>query len=294
MSIFIPMPGNQPLAIALAQLLGGSVDVPETRHFPDGETYIRINAEVESEECVIVGSLDRPDDKFLPLAFIADALRDLGARRVGVVAPYLPYLRQDKRFNSGEAITSRTFARLTSEICDWLLTVDPHLHRYSSLAEVYTAQTHVIHAAPLLAKWVSENVENPLIVGPDSESEQWVSEVAQMVDAPYVIMQKTRLGDREVRVSLPDVSAFKDRRPVMLDDIVSSARTMIEACTQFGKMGISGSVCVAVHGLFAEDAYQRLKKVADVVVTSNAVQHETNQIDLAPLLVEGIRTALIS
>src|SRR5690349_24214747 len=123
----------------------GTVDV---RQFPDGEMYLRIEAECAGKSVVLVCTLDRPNDKILPLLFLADAVRALGARRVGLVAPYLAYLRQDRHFRAGEAVTSRTFARLLSGYADWLVTIDPHLHRYNRLNDIYSVPSRVVHAAP--------------------------------------------------------------------------------------------------------------------------------------------------
>src|SRR6185503_12811188 len=122
---------------------------------------------------IILCTLADPDAKFLPLIFAAATARELGAARVGLVAPYLAYMRQDRRFNPGEAVTSRYVAKLISGAFDWLVTVDPHLHRYGALGEIYTIPTRAIHAAPLMSDWIRRNVPDPLIVGPDSESEQW-------------------------------------------------------------------------------------------------------------------------
>ena len=136
-AIFIALPGNDAMAAALAARTGGAVAALETRAFPDGETYLRLHGDVGGKSVAIVCSLDRPDGKFLPLAFTAAMARDLGAGRVGLVAPYLAYMRQDRRFKSGEAVTSGSFARLLSSSVDWLVTVDPHLHRHASLDEIY-------------------------------------------------------------------------------------------------------------------------------------------------------------
>ena len=88
------------------------------------------------------------------LLFAADAARQLGARKVGLVAPYLCYMRQDRSFKPGEAVTSRSFAALLSRACDWLVTVDPHLHRYKSLSEIYAIPARALHAGPAIADWI--------------------------------------------------------------------------------------------------------------------------------------------
>ncbi len=181
--VLIPLPGNETMAQSLAATLDATTGDVEIRRFPDGETYLRLLGDVDGREIMIVCTLDRPDDKILPLLFLAATARELGARAIGLVAPYLAYMRQDRRFNPGEAVTSRQIARLLSDSFDWLATVDQHLHRYSALSEIYRIPTKVVHAAPLISEWIRKNVETPLIIGPDSESEQWVSAVAKEAGA---------------------------------------------------------------------------------------------------------------
>jgi ribose-phosphate pyrophosphokinase len=123
----------------------------------------------------VLCTLHEPNPRFLPLAFITDTLRELGAASVGLVAPYLAYMRQDARFEPGEAITSTSFARLVSRQFDWLVTVDPHLHRWHALADLYAIPAVALQAAPLLAAWIRANVGDAVLIGPDEESEQWVT-----------------------------------------------------------------------------------------------------------------------
>src|SRR6266567_6497008 len=227
--LLIPMPGNEAMAQALALLLGTELGHVELHKFPDAETYIRLPSDVDARQIVIVCTLDRPDDKILTLLFLAATARELGAKTIGLVAPYLAYMRQDRRFNPGEAVTSRQIARLLSDAFDWLATVDPHLHRYSSLSKIYRIPTEVVHAAPLISGWIRANVQAPLIIGPDGESEQWVSAVAKAAGAPYTVLQKVRRGDRDVEISVRDATNLDGQTPVLVDDIISSGRTMIEA-----------------------------------------------------------------
>ena len=177
--IFLPLPGNGKFAVGLAGLLGGEVGRMETRRFPDGETYLRLLSEVAGRDIVLVCTLDRPDTKLVPLLIAADAARELGALSVGLVAPYLAYMRQDQRFQNGEAISSRSFARRISDAVDWLVTADPHLHRYASLGDIYDIRAEAVHAAAPISDWIRTHVERPLIIGPDSESEQWASAIAR-------------------------------------------------------------------------------------------------------------------
>jgi ribose-phosphate pyrophosphokinase len=288
--LVVALPGNEGLGARLAKGLGGQIADAEFRHFPDGESYVRFATPVRDRSVILACTLDRPDEKFLSLSFAAATARELGASRIGLVAPYLAYLRQDKRFKPGEAVTSSLFARMLSSSFDWLVTIDPHLHRLSTLAEVYGILAHTIHAAPLIARWIGDNVSRPLLIGPDAESEQWVAAIAAKCRAPHVVLQKVRRGDRDVEISFPDISPWRDYMPVLIDDIISSARTMIEAVSQLRNQLSNPAVCVGVHGVFAPGAYEGLKAVSSRIVTTNTIPHETNGIDVTSLLLEAIPT----
>lgn len=284
-------PGNEAFAARLRAELGAEALSLEWRRFPDGESYLRFIEDPKGHEVMLVCTLNDPDTKALALLFAARTARELGATRVGLVAPYLAYMRQDRRFHDGEAVTSVHFAALISQAFDWLVTVDPHLHRRASLSEIYPIPNRVVAAAPALASWIAANVSKPLIVGPDAESEQWAGEVAAACGAPQAVMSKTRLGDRRVEIKAPSLSQWKDRTPVLLDDIISSARTMALAARKIREAGLEVPVCVGVHGIFSPDALGALRDAgAARIVTTNTVAHETNAIDVSPLVARAIES----
>jgi ribose-phosphate pyrophosphokinase len=289
----LPVPGAERAAADLAAHLSATLGVVESRRFPDGESYLRLHSDVDQQDVVVVASLRDPDPQALALWFLAQTARDLGAARVGLVAPYLPYMRQDTRFQPGEAITSTTFARFLSQAFDWLVTVDPHLHRRGSLDEIYTVPARAVASAPAIARWVVANVESPVIVGPDSESEQWATDVARRVGCPAIVLSKRRLGDRSVEISVPDAEAHAGRNPVLIDDIISSARTMAMAVRQVRVAFGTAPVCIGVHAVFAPDALQVLQEAgAGQVVTCNTLPHDTNGVDVlgdVAAVVEQIR-----
>ncbi|MGT2503175.1 ribose-phosphate pyrophosphokinase [Bradyrhizobium guangxiense] len=283
-TLFFSMPGNEQLTAQLAGQLDCETGELNTRQFPDGETYLRFTTDLNKRSVAIVCTLAHPNEKIIPLIFAAATAREVGASRVGLVAPYLAYMRQDRRFNPGEAVTSREMAQLISKAFDWMVTVDPHLHRYSDLSEIYSIPTRVVHAAPLVSQWIKANVEKPLIIGPDSESEQWVAAVASEAEAPYSVLEKVRHGDRDVRITLGNLEAWQGRAPVLVDDIISSGRTMVEAVQLLAAKGWPRPVCIAVHGLFADRSDELLIAAGARVVTTNSVSVARSEIDIAPLL----------
>jgi ribose-phosphate pyrophosphokinase len=286
--ILVAMPGNERLAADLAETLRFDLGLVEMRDFPDGETYLRFATAPDQRLVVLVCTLDRPNGKLLPLLFAAATARELGAARVGLVAPYLAYMRQDRRFKPGEAVTSRQVAGLLSNAFDWMVTVDPHLHRYGSLDELYAIPTRVLHAAPLISSWIRTNVSNPLIIGPDGESEQWVAAVANEAGAPYSVLEKLRRGDRHVEIKLRDLGLWRGRTPVLVDDIISTGRTMVEA-VRLLTHGWPSPICIAMHGLFADDSDLLLERAGARVVTTDSVPHRTNAIELRALLTGGVK-----
>lgn len=285
MKILFAYPGAEHLADTLAKRSGCVLGAMKLHRFPDGESLIQIESDIKGREIAILCSLDHPDEKAVPLMFFARTAREFGAKSVVLIAPYLGYMRQDKRFHQGESVTSAIFASFLSENFDSLITVDPHLHRYKSLSEIYTIRAKVVHASDIIADWVAANVENPVVIGPDEESDQWVSMVAKRATVPYCVLTKTRHGDKQVEISVPEVDKYQNHTPVLVDDIISTARTMIETVRHLGRCGMKAPVCIGVHALFAGDALEALKQSGvGRIVSCNTVAHETNAIDVSGLL----------
>lgn len=283
--LFFSLPGNETMARRLSAVLDADYGQLEIRRFPDEELYLRYQNDVTGRSLVLVCTLDRPDEKLIMLYLASAIARELGAAVVGLVAPYLAYMRQDARFHPGEGISSMHVAHLLSGSVDWIVTVDPHLHRFPSLSSVYSVPAEVAHAAPAISAWIRENVASPVVIGPDRESEQWAAEVAGQAGCQFMVLEKIRRGDRDVEVSVPNVSLLKHRTPVLVDDIASTARTMIAAVRHLHILHAQPPVCIAVHPVFAGDAYFSLLAAgATRVVSCNTIVHESNGIDVAGLI----------
>ncbi len=289
MTVVFSFPGFEAIADNLAAKLNFRRGDVIVRHFPDGESYVKLETAVADQDVIIVCGLEHPDHKIMALMFFSHVAREMGARSIGLVAPYLGYMRQDKRFHDGEAITSDIFAAFLSQIVDWLVTIDPHLHRHERLDEIYSIPSRVIHASGLIAAWIRDNINRPVLIGPDMESEQWVSQVAKDAEAPFIILKKIRHGDRDVEVSVPDVEAYNDHTPVLVDDIISTAHTMIETVAHLKAVGMKPPVCIGVHGVFANKAYENLQASGvERIITSNSITHPTNGINIEDIITAAV------
>ena len=283
--VVLSFPADTSLGARIAQALGARLAPVAWRHFPDGESLVTIDPGLEGADVAILASLRGPDALALPLRFAAATTREFGARSVGLIAPYLAYMRQDTRFERGQAVSAPLFARFLEDTFDWLVTVDPHLHRISALNALYRMPVEVVAAAPIVADWIATHVPDAVVIGPDSESRQWVAAVADAAGVPYQVLAKTRRGDTDVEVSLPDREGLAGRTPVLVDDIVSSGRTIIETIGHLARLGVPAPVVVAIHPVFAGEAYTALQAAgATRVISTDTIAHPSNAISMAPSL----------
>jgi ribose-phosphate pyrophosphokinase len=287
MAAFFGMPGNTDLADDLAVHTGLEAGSIETRRFPDGETYVRIQGAAD-DQSFLVCTLARPDKQFLPLTFAARAIRESGAKRLSLIAPYLAYLRQDRQFKEGEAVSSRVFAALVSREFDALVTVDPHLHRYASLGEIYCIPTKVVQTSEMIGAWVRHNVREPVVMGPDKESAQWVEDVARHAACPWAIFRKERHGDRDVTLTSPNLDLFGDCTPVLIDDIISSGATIIGAAKILLDAGLRPGFCIAVHALFDARVSTELASLFEAVLTTDSIPNRFGRFQVAPLIAKAL------
>jgi ribose-phosphate pyrophosphokinase len=280
------------VAAALAQSLGVPLELIERYHFPDGELKLRLPAALPP--CVVLlRGLHQPNEKLVELLIAAPAARELGARRLLLVCPYLAYMRQDMAFLPGEAVSQRHIAGLLARCFDAVLTVDPHLHRTASLQELMPGcQAVVLSAAALLGAWVAQQVSQPLLLGPDDESAPWVREAARACSptAEHGWCVKQRHGDRDVQVTLPPTLNFNGRAVVLIDDVASTGRTLAGAARLALAAG-AVSVDVAVtHALLVGDALAELQAAGiGRVWSTDCVPHASNSISVVPLLAQALR-----
>ncbi|MBI1815118.1 MAG: ribose-phosphate diphosphokinase [Deltaproteobacteria bacterium] len=258
----------------------------EVHRFPDGETLVRVAAPV-ARHAVLVRSLFDPNTKLIETVLAADALRRSGAHTVTLVAPYLPYMRQDAVFRAGEPISQRVIGSLLRRAFDRVLTVEPHLHRTRHLAETFGRGARALSAAPVLAEWLRRAEGDILIVGPDSESEPWVRAIGRAAHRPWVFGSKQRLADRSVRIHFPPLPATT--RAVIVDDIASSGATLAVAARALRRAGIRTVDAIVVHAIFTPGALARIR-AAGVrrIVSCDTVPHPTNRIATAPLLAAAL------
>jgi ribose-phosphate pyrophosphokinase len=279
-------------AQSLARALGLSLHLVSMHRFPDGEGLPRAPSGA-FDQLIIYRSLAHPDAKLLPLLLLADAERRTGVGKLTLVAPYMPYLRQDAVFTPGQPVSRDVIGRLLGGAFDLILTVQPHLHRTRDLAAVFApAQIQAISAADTLAHAIGA-AGDPIIVGPDAESRPWAQSVAARLGAPELLLAKTRLGDRQVQIDVPAAAELTGRRVVLIDDICSTGNTLKVAARALLAAGAARVEIVVVHALIGQDDLEALLAEGVASFTStDSCAHPTNQISLANLLARRLRTEI--
>lgn len=263
---------------------------PIARHrFPDGELKLRLPPELPAR-VVLFRSLVNPNEKLVELLLIARAARELGAKQLSLVTPYLAYMRQDMAFQPGEVVSQRVIGAFLASLFDAVITVDPHLHRIARLDEAI-ALPHAIalSGAPLLGDWIARHRPHALLMGPDSESEQWVAQAAGRHGMEHAVCQKVRHGDHAVEIALPNVDV-RQRAVVLLDDVASSGRTLARATELLLSAGASSVDVAVTHALFAHDALDVIRKAGvGEVWSTDCITHPSNVVSLAPDIARALK-----
>ena len=275
-----------------ARELAEALELPyaevEVHRFPDGENRLRLPERLPPH-VIICRSLQQPNEKLIELLLVSRTARELGAQTLSLVAPYLCYMRQDKAFRPGEAVSQRIIGRFISELFDHLITVDPHLHRVRHLHDSFPMQTALaLSATDLLGEFLLSQREEFILLGPDEESEQWVAAIAQRGNFSFAVASKQRFADRHVVVSLPDMEV-DNRAVVLVDDMISTGHTMIETAQQLFARGAKSVSCLVTHALFGDEVSEALQRAGiQNIWSSDAILHPSNVVALQPLLADAM------
>ncbi len=285
------MPEDLKAAQRLAVQTGIKLSEISIHKFPDGESLVR--APAVAETVIVYCSLNDPNTKLVELGLAASAMRDAGAKRLVLIAPYLCYMRQDIAFHKGEAVAQRFVCALLAQWFDRVITVEPHLHRTKTLATVMPGvETSALSAAALLAGLIQKNdvaAGDILVVGPDAESQSWTSSVASAIGAPFMTLKKVRGGDSNVSVSAGEITVVSGKHIYLVDDVISTGATVSAAATLLKHHGAKRIDVLAVHALFAKtDEEKMLKAGVASVRSTDSVAHATNAVEISPLLAAAL------
>lgn len=286
----------------LAKILSAPFKQVELHQFPDGETKVTLPTKLP-KNIVICRTLNQPNAKLTELIITASAARAQGVEHITLVAPYLCYMRQDIAFHEGEAISQKIIGKLLGDYFDRVITIDPHLHRINNLREaIPTEQAIALHASSAMSAFLQQQFSQPVLIGPDEESEQWVNAIAEPHQWDYAIATKERFGDKNVAVTLGDNSKdTHDKKPnqtvnltnrdiIIVDDIASTGKTLEQAVKQIQQQAPASISIIVTHAFFVDNAIARLNNMGVANIwSSDSVLHNSNAFSIIDTIASQLK-----
>lgn len=289
---------NRPLAEAISAYLQLPLTDASIRRFSDMECFVEIHENVRGEDVFVVQSTSYPaNDNLMELLVMLDALKRGSARRITAVIPYFGYARQDRKSGPRTPISAKLVANLiTSAGADRLLTLDLHAGQIQGFFDIPVDN---LYAQPVFTKDIGDRFDNnhTMVVSPDVGGVVRARAIAKRIDADLAIIDKRRerAGESEVMNIIGDV---KDRRCILIDDIVDSAGTLCNAAQALKDAGAESVSAYVTHGVLSGGAVARVSSspmetlvTTDSIMATEAVRvaHNISQLTIAPLMAEAIR-----
>ena len=272
---------HQRLGVALAQETGAEFCGVIHKRFPDGERYVRVLRSVAGHDVTVVQNTF-PDESIVELLLILEALREAGATSITTVIPYMGYARQERTFQSGEAISARAIARPVGALSDRVFTVSVHTDEVLSFFGCPTQDIDGLQEAVRYLKGFKPG----LVVAPDEGAREWCARAAKELKAPLHVMSKIRVDDRTVETDSGKVKV-KRLTVVILDDIISTGGTIASAARLLKNAGAGQVLAACTHGLFIEDAANRLR-VCDDILSSDTLEGVYTRYSIAPAIAAAL------
>ena len=296
---------SQDLASHVAKELGEKLCYVETKKFPDGERYLRIDGEIE-DEVTVIQSTDYPqDENLMELLFLISNLKDLGAKKVRVVVPYMGYARQEKRFNSGETISAKIVCQLIESAgADEFITFNIH---EDCVLNFFDIPARNISAMPAIAQYLKTNIftdenEKPLIIAPDKGAYGFAQEISQIIGCDCTYLTKVRLGPDKVETKIVDVrcdsesentvnvDSVKGMHAIIIDDIIATGGTIVNAINILKQYGASSVDVCCVHPILTNNGATRIYSAgADKIIGTNSLSSDTSRVSLAKSIADALR-----
>ena len=275
---------SRDLAKEIASILGCGYIEAATVRFPDGECYTRIEQETLDDDVVIVQNT-YPDENLVEMFLLQDAVKNAGAKKITLVIPYFGYARQDRVFKKGEPESAKVMCQLLSRVCDHVITVD--LHKENVL-EAFGCPYTDVKAANAMGDFFRDK-DIDMVFSPDIGAANRAKMVGERMGKPYDHLEKKRLSGTEVVIQ-PASSDVKGKSVLIVDDMISTGGTIMTATTQLKAAGARKVTVACTHGVYVNNALDRLKKSdIDDLLSCNTLMSETSRIPVAGMIADAIR-----
>jgi ribose-phosphate pyrophosphokinase len=288
---------NRPLAEEIAKTLQLPLGDADVSRFSDGEVYVQINENVRGQDVFVIQPTCPPvNDHLMELLVMIDAFKHASARRITAVLPYYGYGRQDRKVQPRVPITAKLVADLlTAAGAQRLLAVDLHAGQIQGFFNIPV--DHLFAAPPVIIDHLAKkDLNDPVLVSPDAGGVERARALAKRLKAGLAIIDKRREGNN-VAQFMHLIGDVKGRDAVIVDDMIDTAGTLIQAVDALRREGANRVLACAVHGVLSGPAITRIKEsiLEEVIITNTVPLTPERQLpkirvlSVAPLLAEAIR-----
>jgi ribose-phosphate pyrophosphokinase len=288
---------NRPLAEEIAQYLHVRLGDAEVSRFSDGEVYVQINENVRGQDVFVIQPTCPPvNDHLMELLVMMDAFKRASARRITAVLPYYGYGRQDRKVMGRVPITAKLVADLiTAAGCHRLLAVDLHAGQIQGFFNIPV--DHLFAAPPVIVDYLAKkDLQDLVLVSPDAGGVERARAIAKRLSAGLAIIDKRRDGPN-VANFMYLIGEVKNKDVVVIDDMIDTAGTLIQAVEAVKREGARRVLACAVHGVLSGPALKRIEEspLEEVIVTNSVplspgkASPKLHVLSVAPLLAEAIR-----
>jgi ribose-phosphate pyrophosphokinase len=254
----------------------------ESKRFPDGECYVRIDEDLRNQDVVVVQTT-YPDPNLVELFILLDAVREMTPKKVTTVVPYFGYARQDKKFKNGEAISARAFVKLINNCTDEFVSVD--IHAPKILGNFTIPYTNVSVMKSFGEFFKDKGVD--LVLAPDKGALDRANIVASVLKCPWDHLEKTRIDGSTVKMAPKAIDA-KGKTVAIVDDIIATGGTIIKATEALKQQGAKKVFAACAHGLYTSNALDRLTPVCDAVYSADTLENPTSKVSAANAIAEHL------
>jgi ribose-phosphate pyrophosphokinase len=288
---------HMPLAQRIAEHLGVELGEIELHTFGNGETYCRFDESIRGADVFLVQTGCEPvDQNLMELLLMIQAAKLASAKRITAVIPWFPYARQDRKAKPREPISARLIADMLQLAgADRVLTMDLHAGQIQGF---FTIPVDHMTSLPLFARHFRDlglHGEGVVSVAPDAGRAKHAVRFAEMIDADFAIMHKTRPAHDVVAVT-EVTGRVRDKIAIIGDDITTTGGTLIAGAQALKEHGAKEVHVFVTHALLSPEGLQKLSEadLAGIVVTDTVPidpiskpEHMT-VLTVAPLLAETI------
>jgi ribose-phosphate pyrophosphokinase len=286
----IPGPASKQLGEKIAELIGVEAVPLVFKTYPDGESYVRLDATIENDDVAIIQTTSPPQDtRLMQLALIADAAKRHGAAKVTAIVPYLAYARQDKVFLKGEAVSIETIARMLKAAgVDSLITVNVH---EAKVLKKFPFPSKTVSAIPLLAEYFKKKgFEKAFALAPD-DGALWLAEEAKTIlggECDYLEKRRDYYTGK-LTMEKKELDVY-GKTVIIFDDLISTGGTIALAAKIMKTAGAHSVYAACVHPLFIGDAEKRILDAGvEEIVGTDSVSSSVSKVSVAPLISNALK-----